>query len=112
MATHCLNIFTAVPMITIILVAECILQLFAGIITTVTFTLMMQISKNVPTSIQATHFSTLATFEVLGKLFMTSVGGSLVEVLGYLHFFIFCLALSIAVLPALSYYQHTHSHMD
>ncbi|XP_020904150.1 major facilitator superfamily domain-containing protein 3-like [Exaiptasia diaphana] len=112
MATHCLNISTTVPMVAIILVSECILQLFAGIITTVTFTLMMQISKSVPTGVQATHFSILATFEVLGKLTMTSVGGNLVEVFGYLNYFLMCLALSVAVFPVLSCYHFAHSHMD
>ena len=105
MAMHCITLSFGQSM-TILLVSECILQLIAGIITTVTFTLMMQFSKDVPAHAQATHFSVLTTFEVLGKLSIMSLSGTFVELMGYSTFFCLCFFLSMAVFPVFTFYNH------
>nr|XP_003228431.2 PREDICTED: major facilitator superfamily domain-containing protein 3 [Anolis carolinensis] len=46
----------------------CTQHLIAGLITTLTFSLMMHCSQKAKESIQATHYSFLATLEVLGKV--------------------------------------------
>eukprot|EP00794_Sanderia_malayensis_P006273 gene6273-6994_t len=52
-------------------------QLLAGAMTTLTFTAMMQASKVLPSQIHAAHFTFLAAFEVLGKLTMKSLSGTI-----------------------------------
>ncbi|XP_031571771.1 major facilitator superfamily domain-containing protein 3-like [Actinia tenebrosa] len=98
MVTHCLAVSTSQSS-TVLLVSECILQLTGGIITTITFTVMMQFSKDVHSSLQATHFSMLATVEVLGKLTMMSLSGGVVDVMGYSLYFLLCFLLSLGVIP-------------
>lgn len=83
------------------IVLECTLQFIAGAITTTTFTLMMSVSQESADGVQATHFSTLATVEVVGKLLMISLSGALVDWVGYRTFFGLCSALALAVLPIL-----------
>ena len=80
---------------------ECSLQLSGGIITTATFTLMMLSSQNSSPGTKASHSALLATVEVLGKLFMTSSSGFLVDVVGYPCFFGFCLFLPLLFIPVL-----------
>ena len=80
---------------------ECSLQLSGGIITTATFTLMMLSSQNSSPGTKASHSALLATVEVLGKLFMISSSGFLVDVVGYPCFFGFCLFLALLFIPVL-----------
>ena len=72
-----------------------ILHLVSGMITTLTFTLMVACSQKCPRILSATHYSTLATFEVLGKLCMVSVSGTVVDLIGYIKFFIVCSLLTL-----------------
>ena len=62
--------------------------------TTATFTVMMQCSKKATCNLQATHYTTLATLEVLGKLLFMSVNGWMVDMLGYRTAFLLFVILS------------------
>ncbi|XP_033011867.1 major facilitator superfamily domain-containing protein 3 [Lacerta agilis] len=66
----------------------------AGLVTTLTFSIMMQCAQKAQESLQATHYSLLATLEVLGKLVFSSLAGSLVDWLGFVGAFSVFLALS------------------
>ena len=76
-------------------ISDSILHVISGMITTLTFTLMVACSQKCPRTLSATHYSTLATFEVLGKLYMTSVSGTIVDVIGYGKFFFMCTVLTL-----------------
>jgi hypothetical protein len=73
---------------------ECLLFLvliqlfFSGLLTTFTFTTMMEISYASPASIQATHYSLLATFEILGKLLLQPIVSAFTDSYGYSNGFI------------------------
>merc|ERR1712127_160546 len=56
---------------------------FSGALTTTCFTLMMQISYMATESIQATHFSLLATCEVFGKLLLQPLVSMFTDHYGY-----------------------------
>lgn len=73
--------------------------LISGTVTTATFTLMMQCSKLASNHIQATHYTTLATLEVLGKLTFSVMIGPLTDFVGYKHVFIIFFVLSLTVIP-------------
>ncbi|XP_033647046.1 major facilitator superfamily domain-containing protein 3-like [Asterias rubens] len=90
-----------IPLYGLCLVAMCLLQLIGGAITICTFTLMMQCSQQAPHRIQATHYTALATIEVMGKLVFMSVAGWLVDWLGYGKMFCLFLSLSVGVLAML-----------
>ena len=65
---------------------QCMVLFQAGTITTATFSLMMSLSqKSCHSSIQGTHYSTLATCEVLGKLLFAAVAGRLLDTWGVLQ---------------------------
>lgn len=78
-----------------------LLTLLSGVITTATFTLMMQCSRQAPPGVQATHYSALATCEVVGKLVFTSVCGWLADLAGYRFLFLIFAVLSAVILPLL-----------
>jgi MFS family permease len=66
------------------LIAASLAQLLlSGFLTTLTFTLMMQVSFLAARSVQATHFSLLATCEVLGKLLFQPVVSVYTDQFGY-----------------------------
>ncbi|CAI5650863.1 major facilitator superfamily domain-containing protein 3 isoform X2 [Oreochromis aureus] len=65
-----------------------------GLITTLTFTTMMHCTQRAEESIQATHYSFLATLEVLGKLMFSALAGGLVDWFGFQVAFLFFLTLS------------------
>ncbi len=73
----------------------------AGVVTTATFTLMMRLSQCAPAHCQGMHFTTLATFEVLGKLIFASVAGGLIDALGLEAMFSVFGVLGTLCLPAL-----------
>ena len=79
-----------------------LLTLLGGIVTTATFTLMMHVSRQAPPGVQATHYTLLATVEVVGKLAFTSLCGWLVDLAGYRFLFLVFAILSAVVLPWLS----------
>ncbi|XP_067084486.1 major facilitator superfamily domain-containing protein 3 [Osmerus mordax] len=65
-----------------------------GLITTLTFTTMMHCTQRAEESVQATHYSFLATLEVLGKLMFSALAGGVVDWVGYHSAFLFFLVLS------------------
>ncbi|XP_077456956.1 major facilitator superfamily domain-containing protein 3 [Stigmatopora argus] len=67
-----------------------------GLITTLTFTTMMHCTQRAEESIQATHYSFLATLEVLGKLTFSALAGAVVDWFGFQVAFLFFLTLSAA----------------
>ena len=75
-----------------------LLTLLSGAITTMTFTLMMQCSRAAPPGVQTTHYTLLATMEVIGKLVFSAICGWLVELVGYRVVFLLLSILSAAVL--------------
>ena len=72
----------------------------AGTITTATFSLMMTLSQtNCKDSIQGTHYSTLATCEVLGKLAFAAIAGSLLDIMGVTHTYLLFVIFAFATVP-------------
>jgi len=82
-----------------------LLTLLSGVVTTATFTLMMQCSRRAPSGVQATHYTILATCEVVGKLAFTSVCGWLADLAGYRFLFLIFAVLSAVILPWLGRFR-------
>ncbi|XP_064609733.1 major facilitator superfamily domain-containing protein 3-like isoform X2 [Liolophura sinensis] len=74
------------------------LLLISGVVTTATFTMMMQCSQRAPSHVQASHYTTLATLEVMGKLSFSVVTGPATDLLGYGFMFSVFTVLSLLVL--------------
>ncbi|XP_072137610.1 major facilitator superfamily domain-containing protein 3 isoform X1 [Mobula birostris] len=80
-------------------VLSIILQHFlSGLITTLTFSIMMLCTQKADNRIQATHYTFLASFEVLGKLTFSAVAGILVDRIGFPSSFCIFLLLSFLAL--------------
>ncbi|KAJ8348985.1 hypothetical protein SKAU_G00275740 [Synaphobranchus kaupii] len=67
-----------------------------GLITTLTFTTMMHCTQRAEERMQATHYSFLATLEVLGKLCFSALAGWVVDWAGFQASFLLFLFLSAA----------------
>lgn len=81
------------------LLSLCLQQFLGGVVTTATFTVMMHCSQLAPRALQATHYSFLATLELLGKLLPGTLAGVLADGLGpHLCFAAF---LVLSALPVL-----------
>ncbi|XP_036606979.1 major facilitator superfamily domain-containing protein 3-like [Trichosurus vulpecula] len=63
----------------------------SGTVTTLTFALMMHCSQRAHSSIQSTHYSFLATLELLGKLLLTTGAGALADGLCFTLFLVLSL---------------------
>ncbi|NP_001096376.1 major facilitator superfamily domain containing 3 [Xenopus tropicalis] len=70
----------------------------AGVVTTVTFSLMMYCTQQAEHHVQAAHYSLLSSAEVLGKVFFGAVSGIVVDCLGVSVSFCLFIALSCAPL--------------
>ncbi|KAK3601469.1 hypothetical protein CHS0354_033604 [Potamilus streckersoni] len=79
----------------------CLMLLGSGAITTATFTMMMHCSQNADPSVQASHYTFVATLEVLGKLTFSVFTGLLTEILGYSLMFLLFVLLSGILIPVL-----------
>lgn len=80
------------------LVAIVCVQLFvAGVTTTLTFGWMMSCSQRAPADAQATHYSILASAEVVGKLVCVSLDGLIADSIGYASTFVWFTMLSAVV---------------
>ncbi|XP_062043817.1 major facilitator superfamily domain-containing protein 3 [Lepus europaeus] len=77
----------------------CLQHFLGGLVTTVTFTVMMRCSQLAPRALQATHYSLLATLELLGKLLLGALSGALADGLGLR--LCFSLLLALSALPLL-----------
>lgn len=75
----------------------------AGVITTATFTLMMRLSQRAPERVKGTHYTTLATFEVLGKLAFASVAGGLIDHFGLEIMFVVFVTMAVLCVPLAVY---------
>jgi len=60
----------------------CFSAFLAGLLTTACFTIMMQLSRSAPESLQSSHYSLLSTMEVAGKLAFASVSGIIIDSFG------------------------------
>lgn len=96
---HPLSRFLYLPVLAII--SMCLMLLVSGIVTTATFTLMMQCSKRAPSHVQASHYTTLATLEVVGKLLFSVSLGSVTDAIGYENVFLLFLVLTTLVISFL-----------
>ncbi|XP_004472103.2 major facilitator superfamily domain-containing protein 3 [Dasypus novemcinctus] len=76
------------------LLSLCVQHFLGGLATSITFTLMMRCSQHAPRTLQATHYSLLATLELLGKLLLGALAGALADGLGLRLCFSSFLALS------------------
>uniref|UniRef100_A0A8C8SQ42 Major facilitator superfamily domain-containing protein 3 n=1 Tax=Pelusios castaneus TaxID=367368 RepID=A0A8C8SQ42_9SAUR len=76
----------------------CVQHFIGGLITTLAFSIMMQCTQRADGSRQATHYSFLATLEVLGKLAFSTFVGSVVDWLGFTASFCCFLFLSFTSL--------------
>ncbi|XP_037658935.1 major facilitator superfamily domain-containing protein 3 isoform X3 [Choloepus didactylus] len=81
------------------LLSLCLQHFLGGLVTSATFTLMMRCTQHAPRTLQATHYSLLATLELLGKLLLSTLAGALADGLGLRPCFSLFLALS--ALPVL-----------
>ncbi|XP_076464989.1 major facilitator superfamily domain-containing protein 3-like isoform X2 [Babylonia areolata] len=80
-----------------------ILMVVSGAVSTAAFTLMMQCSQHASPHCRASHYSLLATAEVLGKLLFSVFVGVITDWLGYSLAFGLFLTLSLIVLPLFHY---------
>ena len=76
-----------------------ILLFCAGAVTTAAFTIMMRLSQKAPENIQGTHYTTLATFEILGKLAFASVSGAIIDHFGLKSMYCLCVILAAICIP-------------
>lgn len=83
-----------------------LLLIVSGAISTAAFTLMMHCSQQANQKCQASHYSLLATAEVLGKLLFSVFVGAITDMVGYAWAFGLFITLSVAVLPLFSYAPH------
>ncbi|KAK3098928.1 hypothetical protein FSP39_024370 [Pinctada imbricata] len=81
------------------IVSMCAMLLVSGTVTTATFTMMMQCSQMAPQSIQATHYTNLATLEVLGKLTFSVLIGYVADSMGYQFIFVLFIILTAIIIP-------------
>jgi len=81
----------------------CLGNFCAGILTTAAFTAMMNLSQGAPESIRSTHYSLLATTEVLGKLSFATVSGLIIDEVGLVCIFGIFSLLAGSTLPLLHY---------
>ncbi|XP_070176914.1 major facilitator superfamily domain-containing protein 3-like [Littorina saxatilis] len=91
--------FGTVPCIFLMLV----LLVVSGAVSTAAFTLMMQCSQRASPQCRASHYSLLATAEVLGKLMFSVFVGAITDAVGYTVAFGLFLTLSVIVLPLFRY---------
>jgi len=79
----------------------CVGNFCAGALTTAAFTAMMNLSQGAPESIRSTHYSLLATVEVLGKLSFATVCGLLIDEAGLLVMFSLFTCFAALTVPLL-----------
>ena len=60
----------------------CFLSFVSGVVSTLSFTLMMQFCKTLPLHFQTSHYNVFASVEIAGKLFFATMAGSIVDTLG------------------------------
>jgi len=83
------------------IISLCLANFCAGMLTTACFTAMMTLSQSAPESIQSSHYSLLATMEVLGKLAFASVSGWIIDIWGLNIVFVIFVILAFLTVPVL-----------
>uniref|UniRef100_A0A3B4BJ42 Major facilitator superfamily domain-containing protein 3 n=1 Tax=Periophthalmus magnuspinnatus TaxID=409849 RepID=A0A3B4BJ42_9GOBI len=91
-----LTVLEPSPLMKMAVLSMSVQHFLGGLITTLTFTTMMHCTQRAEESIQATHYSFLATLEVLGKLTFSALAGGVVDWFGFQVAFLFFLTLSAA----------------
>uniref|UniRef100_A0A3B3WG83 Major facilitator superfamily domain-containing protein 3 n=1 Tax=Poecilia mexicana TaxID=48701 RepID=A0A3B3WG83_9TELE len=89
-----LTVLEPSPLMKMAVLSMSVQHFLGGLITTLTFTTMMHCTQRAEESIQATHYSFLATLEVLGKLMFSALAGGVVDWCGFQVAFLFFLTLS------------------
>ena len=77
----------------------CCVLFSAGVLTSSVFTIMMRLSQTAPESVKGTHYTTLATFEVFGKLAFAAISGYLIDTIGLKPLYLFFVLLSFLTVP-------------
>eukprot|EP00090_Calanus_glacialis_P011870 TRINITY_DN20262_c0_g1_i1.p1 TRINITY_DN20262_c0_g1~~TRINITY_DN20262_c0_g1_i1.p1 ORF type:complete len:451 (-),score=116.56 TRINITY_DN20262_c0_g1_i1:174-1526(-) len=83
------------------IISLCLANFCAGVLTTACFTAMMSLSQTAPERIQSSHYSLLATMEVLGKLAFASISGWLIDLYGLDSIFVIFVVFSVLTVPLL-----------
>jgi len=83
------------------IISLCLANFCAGMLTTACFTAMMTLSQSAPEEIQSSHYSLLATMEVLGKLAFASVSGWMIDLWGLNFVFVIFVVFSLLTVPLL-----------
>ena len=60
---------------------------------------MMRLSQTAPENIKGTHYTTLATFEVLGKLSFAAISGYLIDTFGLETLYVLFVLLAFMTVP-------------
>ncbi|KAF2368948.1 Major facilitator superfamily [Trinorchestia longiramus] len=85
------------------LMSLCYFSFSTGVISTLTFTLMMRYSKRLPEELQSSHYSVFASIEVAGKLAFATVAGALVDFIGIQNAFVIFSILSAVPVVLLAF---------
>jgi len=83
------------------IISLCLANFCAGVLTTACFTAMMTLSQTAPQIIQSSHYSLLATMEVLGKLAFATLSGWLIDMYGLDSVFVIFVLFSVLTVPLL-----------
>ncbi|KAM4608083.1 major facilitator superfamily domain-containing protein 3 [Discoglossus pictus] len=78
----------------VLLLSLVVQHFLAGVVTTLTFSLMMRCTQQADREIQASHYSLLSSLEVLGKVTFSAISGILVDYLGVTGSFSLFIAFS------------------
>ncbi|XP_076813343.1 major facilitator superfamily domain-containing protein 3-like [Clavelina lepadiformis] len=90
----------------------CLLPLLGGIVSTLTFTLMMTVSCQVNDRLKAIHYAIISAIEVTGKLIFSSYSGYLNDNFGNTQLYLFFILLTIvAVIPLYQMYRQWCKHV-
>jgi len=81
------------------IISLCFANFCAGMLTTACFTTMMSLSQGAPEDIQSSHYSFLATMEVLGKLVFATISGSLIDSFGVASVYFLFASFSVLTVP-------------
>lgn len=77
--------------------------LTGGVVSTLTFTLIMQLSQHAPSHCQASHYTVITSADVLGKLLFSAVFGALIQWTSYPFVFAIFSALSALAIVVIMY---------
>jgi len=83
------------------IISLCLGNFCAGVLTTACFTAMMSLSQSAPEAVQSSHYSLLATMEVLGKLAFATISGWLIDHCGLNYVFVIFVVFSMLTVPLL-----------